>query len=131
MGLDMMLYGEEVCRGEERDGFPVSSVMLELGYWRKFAPLHCFIVERFAGGVDECQRIDLVPDDLREIIGVLRNGELPPNDECYGFFFGDPEWWDEQRAAVDDHVEVFERALQWVSGRSDVLYRGVYYQASW
>lgn len=131
MGLDMMLYGDEVCRGEERDGFPVAHVALELGYWRKFAPLHCFIVGRFAGGIDECQRIDLVSDDLREIIGVLRDGGLPPNDECGGFFFGDADWWDEQRAAVDDHVEVFERALQWVSARSDGRYRGVYYLASW
>jgi hypothetical protein len=86
MGLDMYLTGEkffvpdyktlqdEYEAGKERpsfeearalgkpvddDGEPVCSTQHELGYWRKFAPLHQYIVETFADGVDECQRIDL------------------------------------------------------------------------
>mgnify|MGYP003129741675 CR=1 FL=1 len=59
MGLDMYLRGDKfIARIEcdengntftvERpviDGFEVASYNLDLGYWRKFAPLHQYIVK--------------------------------------------------------------------------------------
>jgi hypothetical protein len=36
-----------------------SSQRLEVGYWRKHAPLHNFIVRAFADGEDNCRPIDL------------------------------------------------------------------------
>ena len=55
MGLDMNLFGDKYSfeKNETVDGFPVSSTMLDMGYWRKHANLHGFIVDTFAGGEDE------------------------------------------------------------------------------
>ena len=138
MGLDMYLTGEEFVPNydedhvrEKRDGFDVKQYDLELGYWRKFAPLHCYIVNEFAGGVDECQPIELSVDDLRQIASALRGEDgysLPSNEDCSGFFFGNPEWWDEDRARGEEHALIFDRAAAWLA---DNAWRSVVYQASW
>jgi len=66
MGLDMHLTGEKYQwtdynnpeNNPMEDGFRVKSRQLELGYWRKHPNLHGYIVQEFAGGVDECQSSD-------------------------------------------------------------------------
>lgn len=138
MGLDMYLQGEDFIPSfdedrprEERDGFEVEQYNLELGYWRKFAPLHCYIVKTFADGVDKCQRIELSADNLRQVAKALRSEDghaLPPNEECGGFFFGSAQMWDEDRAEGAKHAKVFDRAADWVEGN---VWRSVIYQASW
>ena len=145
MGLDMYLSGDkyisqyDTTQRDENgiplevkrpvvDGFEVSSYKLDLGYWRKFAPLHKFIVQVFANGVDECQPIYLDADDLRRIANALRDGGLPDNDDCAGFFFGNPEFWDEDRAEGEKHAQTFERAAAWIDSEA---WNTVTYQASW
>ena len=71
MGLDMYLRGDKFIttfddtkRDKDGkalrvkrpvvDGFDVEKHILDLGTWRKFAPLHVYIVNEFADGVDEC-----------------------------------------------------------------------------
>jgi hypothetical protein len=55
MGLDMYLTGEKffpnfkVERPVDVDGDPISQLEVSLGYWRKFGPLHAYIVDTFAG----------------------------------------------------------------------------------
>ena len=115
MGLDMYLRGDKFISKWDHsqqkpeggslevdrpviDGFEVETYVLDMGYWRKFAPLHVYIVNEFADGVDECQRIDLEADQLRKIANALRDNELPNNDDCHGFFFGGPEMLDEDRS---------------------------------
>lgn len=75
MGLDMMIYG---CIN---DSAPVE----ELAYWRKHPNLHGYIVNTFAGGVDECQKIDLDLESLHKIIDAVNLGKLTTTT---GFFFG-------------------------------------------
>jgi hypothetical protein len=81
MGLDMYLTGEKffpnfkVERPVDVDGDPISQLEVSLGYWRKFGPLHAYIVDTFAGGVDECQRIDLEEADLVAIAEALMFAE--------------------------------------------------------
>jgi len=75
MGLDMSIYGSV------NDTAPVE----ELAYWRKHPNLHGYIVNTFAGGVDECQKIDLDIDSLNKIIDAVNLGALPTTT---GFFFG-------------------------------------------
>ena len=145
MGLDMYLRGDkfisqyDMAQRDERgypleikrpviDGFEVTSYNLDLGYWRKFAPLHKFIVQVFANGVDECQPIDLSADDCRRIAAALRDDNLPDNEDCSGCFFGDSEMWDEDRADAHKHAETFDKAADWVDGNS---WNSVVYQASW
>ena len=80
MGLDMYLtgrksYGYMASKNEvlKEDGFPVREKVLEIGYWRKHPNLHGYIVENFAGGVDECQEIFLTPGDIADIIKAVSN----------------------------------------------------------
>jgi len=145
MGLDMYLRGDKFISNWDTsqidehgmalevkrpviDGFEVTSYNLDLGYWRKFAPLHHFIVKVFADGVDECQEIHLSADDLRRIAAALRDDNLPDNDDCGGFFFGNSEFWDEDRAEGEKHAETFDKAAKWVESNS---WNSVTYQASW
>ena len=145
MGLDMYLRGDKFISNWDTsqidehgmaleikrpviDGFEVTSYNLDLGYWRKFAPLHHFIVKVFADGVDECQEIHLSADDLRRIAAALRDDNLPDNEDCGGFFFGNPEFWDADRAEGEKHAETFDKAAKWVESNS---WNSVTYQASW
>jgi hypothetical protein len=145
MGLDMYLRGDKFISNWDTtqrdesgmplevkrpviDGFEVTSYNLDLGYWRKFAPLHQYIVKVFADGVDECQPIDLSADDCRRIATALRDGGLPDNEDCGGFFFGSPEFWDEYKAEAEDHAKIFDNAAEWVESNS---WNSVTYQASW
>ena len=164
MGLDMYLCGEkffvpdyktlqaEYEAGKERpgpseartlgkpvdaDGEAISSSQHDLGYWRKFAPLHEYIVKTFAGGVDECQRIDLDEDDLEMIAVALTDDALPSNDDCGGFLFGSGDAWDEYRAEAEHHAAKIRAAAQWIKAAplhpsgSHAQWRSVHYQASW
>ena len=145
MGLDMYLRGDKFISKWDHsqqkpeggslevdrpviDGFEVETYVLDMGYWRKFAPLHVYIVNEFADGVDECQRIDLEADQLRKIANALRDNELPNNDDCHGFFFGGPEMWDEDRSEGKKHAKLFDKAADWVD---ETPWGSVTYQASW
>lgn len=136
MGLDMYLYGEKMSMkfGEDKpqeDGFPLVSKTLELGYWRKHPNLHGYIVETFADGVDECQRIELSEDDMKKIIEAIENDKLPYTE---GFFFGksyksgEPGYEREKQESID----TFKKAIEWVTkpGLEDE-WRFVKYRASW
>ena len=146
MGLDMYLRGEQYVSAydhsqqapeggslrvqrPEIDGFEITEYVLDMGQWRKFAPLHKYIVREYASGHDICSRIDLNPPQLRKIANALRHDKLPSNDKSHGAFFGDPEWWQEQRTQhAWDHAQKFEKAAFWMENGEN---RSVYYQASW
>lgn len=93
MGLDMYLYKENYVRNwdhmtpEQRHKITVKknnkvrkdikperiSYVVELvGYWRKFNALHSWFVENLADGVDNCQRIPVEIDDLKKLLGTLK-----------------------------------------------------------
>ena len=142
MGLDMNLYGDKsaftMTPTQEVDGFPVSSVILDMGYWRKHANLHGYIVEAFANGEDECQRIHLDADDLDQVIKALEEDSIY-DETTTGFFFGrsyhpgeaDEYGSYEEQKARD--IDLFTKAKNWLTGEHDKRneYRTVYYQASW
>lgn len=109
MGLDMTLYGVETDGSE-----------IELGYWRKHPNLHGFIVESFAGGVDECQKISMSLQDISLTYAAVVQDILP---ETSGFFFG------RSGPHHRDHtLETLNAAIAWLG---DDLKRKVYYRASW
>lgn len=133
MGLDMYLngvkfhpsYGEH--ERELEDGFPVKETTLELGYWRKHPNLHGYIVNQYADGVDECQRISLDTEALTDIASAIRENRLPHTE---GFFFGDSEWHKDE---VEANAQIFERAAEWLDKmrKDDDVWPDVIYQASW
>jgi len=153
MGLDQYLNRKresklehiEWIRGELL--FRSTTIDEGIGYWRKFNPLHNYIVQEFGGGVDECQEIALDKQDLAKIVEVLKavqacetvEGKLEMFPLARGFFFGvyalededDVEWFNEY---VDYSIEVFELALATLENEErDPDWYGweVFYQASW
>ena len=114
MGLDMYLEGRTFLwgnwqhpeRDEKRDGFKIKNVTVELGYWRKHPNLHGYIVQEFAGGVDECQEIPLTEENILQIIDAISNKDLPTTR---GFFFGASDGSEDAES-----IAVFEKALEWL-----------------
>lgn len=138
MGLDMYLTGEEYISsytddGEPverpvRDGYEVESYRMKLGYWRKFAPLHTYITDTFADGVDDCRPIAMNAGMLRAVASALREDGLPPDEDSTGFFFGSPEIWGEYKQEAEIHAKVFDDAAKWME---ENRWRTVEYCASW
>lgn len=133
MGLDMYLRGEKFFwtdwnnpeNNRSEDSKKVSTLTVELGYWRKHANLHGAIVKHFAGGVDECQRIHLDAEKLKTLIEMCRDGALP---HTTGFFFGSSDCTQEER---DEDVKILTEAVAWLETPEKGVVRDVYYQASW
>lgn len=143
MGLDMYLNGHKYLWSGSRekpevkeDGFRLKEKILELGYWRKEPDLHGYIVEKYAGGKDDCTDIELSKEDMQDIISAVRERRLP---HTTGFFFGaqcDPNSEDPQEREwalqfERETIETFEKAIAWVEERADTEMRWVAYRASW
>ena len=137
MGLDMYLQGNEFVtsfgdtKRETRGAYEVESYNLNIGYWRKYAPLHCYITNTYTPGVDDCQPITLTAEDLRDIADAIRAGKLTDDDDSHGFFFGTPEMWAEDRKNAENDAKVFDGAADWLESSPDDLWRSVTYTASW
>ena len=125
MGLDMYLIGERYFMKPDRRRGELQSERYDLGYWRKHPNLHGFIVQTFAGGVDECQEIGLGDEDIRTIIDAVRDRQLPTT---IGFFFGDSDNSDEQMAG---DTQILSEALKWLEAEEPNVWKSVIYRASW
>jgi hypothetical protein len=131
MGLDMYLEGEKYLsenykepeKNLTEDGFRVQSKILALGYWRKHPNLHGYIVNTFAGGVDECQEIDLGLEKIQQIIDAVNAGDLPQTE---GFFFGKTDGTEKE-----EDLKILKGALAWLQTKEPNIYRSVKYRASW
>ena len=112
-------------------------VEIPVGYWRKANAIHGYIVQNHAGGVDECQRIQLTADDLRvlrdlclEVINhhhdsgstTMAESILPTSQ---GFFFGSYAYDEYYYQDLRHTIDICNRALS----ESDCDY--FIYQASW
>lgn len=130
MGLDMYLQGERYIGAFTPEFQPkplpcLESEVYRLGYWRKHPNLHGYIVNHFAEGVDECQRIWLGDGNILQIIQAVQQKQLPYTT---GFFFGASEGTDEE---IRQDLEILERALAWLKVNEKGVFRSVYYRASW
>jgi hypothetical protein len=155
MGLDMNLYGDKSVSSKfekdpvMEDGFVLGSKILDMGYWRKHANLHGYIVDTFAGGEDECQKIHLGEEELVQLIEALKNDALYEHGEVTGFFFGrsyfpgDKDFFGSYEEQKAKDIDIFTRALEWLRNAAPSSgeigtdsykfpeWRSVYYQASW
>lgn len=131
MGLDMYLDGDKFLALDfdnpetppTEDGYRLTNKTLRLGYWRKHPNLHGYIVNTFADGVDQCQRIDLSEEDIEKIIDAVARNALP---HTAGFFFGVSDGREREET-----LGIFRNALQWLRTPEPNVFRSVYYQASW
>jgi hypothetical protein len=112
MGLDMSIYVKQ--NGGEDSGYEYNQV----AYWRKHPDLHGYIVNTFADGVDECQKIPLDEFKVQNIMAAIRNKSLPKTS---GFFFGSSNGSESENDLMQ---------LQEVLNAIKKGYK-VYYQASW
>jgi len=146
MGLDMYLKGDhyhsayvdDVPRPKLDNKYNVDFTKVELGYWRKHADLHGYIVKTFANDVDECQKIELTEEDLDKIILAIQKNTLVKNHS--GFFFGNSTefgYYEAQEKAKA--ISIFEKAKTFlkegleIQERDKLFYspRSVFYHASW
>lgn len=163
MGLDMYLiassYSSSVRKGgvkfpkeleQFKEDFNYCRKEYSIGYWRKFNALHSFIVNEFADGEDNCQRIYLNDEDIEKILNVLKEvkesfkdakiikqednyivyenptaKELLPTQE--GFFFGSTEYDNYYLEDIDYSINLFEKVLKLIEEYD----YDIYYQASW
>lgn len=129
MGLDMYLTGRKELWGsgkvKDDEGYKTEAVEVELAYWRKHPNLHGYIVETFAGGVDDCRPITLNEDNLELILRAIKDDELPHTE---GFFFGNSP---KGQAQMAEDVAIFEAALVWIRTDKPDEFRSVRYEASW
>jgi hypothetical protein len=131
MGLDMYLEGEKYCWTDwknpqnvlREDGYEIKSRTLRLGYWRKHPDLHGYIVNTFAGGVDNCEAIALEDAEIEKIIDAVARDELP---HTVGFFFGATDGTEK-----DETLHILTAALAWLRTKEDRVFRTVFYRASW
>ena len=137
MGLDMMLYGDKSSYvkspTDEVDGFPIASLLLDMGYWRKHANLHGFIVDCFADGNDDCREVDVSREKMNELYTILNEiknnhskaDELLPTQS--GFFFGSTiydKWY------YSDILETI-KVLQYELDENGLFVDDYIYHASW
>ena len=131
MGLDMYLSGEKFIwtdfvdpqNNPTEDGYRLIGKELRLGYWRKHPNLHGYIVRTFAEGIDECQCIALSDTDIERIIEAVARDDLP---DTTGFFFGVSDG-----SEKDETLRIFRAALEWLRTEEPLVFRSIYYQASW
>ena len=116
--------------GVKTHSFPVSTSKIDVGYWRKHADLHGYIVNTFADGKDECQKIELCALDCTQIAEALANNKLPHTE---GFFFGNQEIRDEYTSEGEEHALVFRAMAKWLetTDKDREHFRYAVYQASW
>jgi len=136
MGLDMYLTGEKFFsslrggRPKDDEGYVIEKNVLELGYWRKHANLHGYIVATFANNVDNCQDIELDLDSLKQLLEIVKDPANMPKTE--GFFFGESAN-DEQQ--IKEDTEIITRAIGFLTSpavtQEKDVWRSVHYRASW
>jgi hypothetical protein len=145
MGLDMYLhtrrfdhsgsrFDPESDKRPEHNGWKQQTIEYDVHYWRKFAPLHHYIVKHFAyQGEDNCQPIELGVDACEQIAQALRHPDTSFDlDECGGFFFGNREMWeDDLKVCANESAETFEKVAKWLREEEEGFWRSCYYQASW
>ena len=141
-------YKAEFRDGEKDDfkeveKFPtskISSIIYDVGYWRKVNCIHKWFVDNVQGGVDNCGRYLVDDEKLVELKGLCekllanKNKEeavklLPPQD---GFFFGatntnDDNFWKWYWADLEETVRQLDKALEFGKKYCATLY----YHASW
>ena len=151
MGLDMYLtkntyiganYEHNKVSGTiqiEKDGkeIPiqfnrVSTIIEEVGYWRKANHIHNWFVEKCQDGVDECQTTYIDIEQLTDLLQVCKivinnkdlASELLPTSS--GFFFGGTEYDEYYFNDIQYTIELIESLF-----KEDNTDSSFYYSSSW
>lgn len=112
-----------------------------IAYWRKANAIHGWIVRNVADGVDECQRIPMSREVLRDLVlrckrvllefaasgeieEAAKREDLAPTG---GFFFGSYDMDEWYRQDLEETIEQIEKMLN----AKELESASFFYQASW
>ena len=145
MGLDMNLEGRKyIGYDKDKDALgkllqnmhgikhKISSITVDLAYWRKFNALHSAFQENetLEEGSDKIYiDEDFFKSILKKMKAVQKDHsqaeELFPTQS--GFFYGDTSYDDWYFQAIDESIKIFEKLL------SEKIFESydIYYTASW
>jgi len=152
MGLDMYLYRQQYVH-QRSDPSTYQNILAAAGItgtpesphltvsacvadWRKANAIHKWFCNR-DGGRDECQRIPVTVDQLRELhnlalmslnVPAVRANTLPTQS---GFFFGSTEYDEWYEQDMKNTVEQLDRILSEIPEDANPWDYEFYYQASW
>lgn len=140
MGLDMYLTARRYFWSSEEspkidgipEGYNISSVNVDAGYWRKANAIHQWFVENCQDGEDNCRPYTVSREDLEKLRNLCMEvlDGAPPEDRLPttdGFFFGNTEYGDWYYQSLRDTVATVDKVLvAFPEGRWEFIY-----QASW
>jgi hypothetical protein len=108
----------------------VTTVVEELGYWRKANQIHRWFVENIQNGVDNCGEYFVSISDLEKLLELCLAVKLDHTQAeellpaASGFFFGNTDYDEWYYNDIDHTIEVLKEAL----ADKDASY---YYSSSW
>lgn len=141
-GVDLGKLNPEIPKASELNesvikrgttSFNWSSILEQVGYWRKANHIHQWFVEQCQGGVDKCQLTEITKQRLEMLLSacrlVLDNHEqasalLPTQG---GFFFGSTDYDEYYFDDIRDTVKIIEEVLE----TTDFSTQIIFYQSSW
>lgn len=137
MGLDMYLKANRFLRTDEDEEikkaisnlFPeikdleVTSVEIEVGYWRKANQIHKWFVDVVQHGEDECEPHYVTRGQLHvlralcfEVLGKSKYGRIKRAKELLptssGFFFGNEEYDEYYFNDIRETITIIDRCLE-------------------
>ena len=131
MGIEMYLTGDKFVPEHQDnfprakvDSYPVESLRLKMGYWRKHWALHNYIKDNHDDDEDS-SKIELGPIALREIADAVEEGDLmdysvDPETEA---FHTEPE-------QVAETLKILRDAADWLD-KIDNTWKSVEYYGSY
>ena len=119
----------------------ISSIIYEVGYWRKSNWIHKWFVDNVQNRKDDCQEYTVSKEQLLELKSIcvellktkdkeLAKSKLP---SCSGFFFGATsendykEFWQDYWQDLKETIKIIDDAIKFVKKYGGQLY----YQSSW
>ena len=121
----------------------LSSLVYEVGYWRKSNWIHKWFVDNVQNREDDCQEYKVSKEQLLELKGIcvellktkdkeLAQIKLP---SCSGFFFGATSendykyFWQEYWQDLKDTIKIIDNALAFLDRYE--YDASIYYESSW
>ena len=115
----------------------VTSLLEEVGYWRKANAIHRWFVNNVQNGVDDCGEYYVTDNnllDLRDLCSkVLEEPHLAKDllPTQSGFFFGATEYDDGYFDDLKQTIEICQQALDLLESDRQTQISTFYYNSSW
>ena len=113
------------------DGFKLSYVEIQIGYWRKANAIHGWFVKNIQDGNDDCRDYWVMPDQLKQLkekcAAILLAPQMAPEflPSREGFFFGGTDYDEWYFRDLNETMKIVDRALTLPKSWD------IHYRASW